>query len=172
MFCKFFIFFVYMKIICQNPSKNFHCKTQITVKKNSNLSSLTDIVSNINYQIFQQLKQSCWNHPPTSYTTVLLNVTFLKNMTDALRTVFHILPIFYPSSISKETTNFINIYYTSDLQRINSELIKQKKQPSLSSKVQTIPYFQSIQQITFFIVIILKIYLCSYCCVLSSSSDV
>ena len=32
-FCRFFIFFAYMKIICQTPSKNSDCKTQITVKE-------------------------------------------------------------------------------------------------------------------------------------------
>ena len=33
MFCRYFIFFAYMKIICQTLSKNSDCKIQITVKK-------------------------------------------------------------------------------------------------------------------------------------------
>ena len=71
---------------------------------------------------------------------------------------------------------------------INSNLLKQKFQPSLLNKVQTIPYFQCIQQIavciyiirTFFTVMILNIFVYSYCCnffvikyfLLTSSSDI
>ena len=33
---------------------------------------LIDIVSNIDYLIFLYFKQSCRDHPPISYTTVLL----------------------------------------------------------------------------------------------------
>ena len=81
----------------------------------------------------------------------------------------------------------IFLTFTRYLTLINSNLIKPKKQPSLSNKVQTIPYFQCIWQIaiciriicSFFTVITLNIFVCSYCCklfvikyfLLTSSSD-
>ena len=80
MFCRFFIFFEYMKIICYISSIHSDCKTQITCQEKLHLRMffpLTDIVYHIyiyiDYPIdFGNLsKQSCWDHTPTSYTTVL-----------------------------------------------------------------------------------------------------
>ena len=66
----------------------------------------------------------------------------------------------------------LTLTFIRHLTLINRNLIKERNQSSLSNKVETIPYFQCIQQIpvciyiicTFFIVIILNIFVCSYCC--------
>ena len=92
-FAEISSFLEYMRIIWWTLSANSDYKTQITVKKSSNLRMffpLTDIVSNINYPSFWLFKQSCWDHPPTFYTTVLPKRVerkfwvwlFYKNMKD------------------------------------------------------------------------------------------
>ena len=53
--------------------KTSDCKTQITVKKNCSLRisfPLIGIVSNVRYPTFWLLKQCCWDHPSTFYSTV------------------------------------------------------------------------------------------------------
>ena len=66
----------------------------------------------------------------------------------------------------------LKLTFIRDLTLINTNLIQQIKQLSLSNKVQAIPYFQCIEQIlvynyiicTFLTVIVLNILMCSYCC--------
>ena len=69
----------------------------------------------------------------------------------------------------------LTLTFIRHLTLINRNLIKERNLSSLSNKVSTIPYFWCIQQIpvciyfifTFFIVIILNIFVCSHCCKLS-----
>ena len=42
-FAGFSCFFIYMKIICQTPNKNFDCKIQTTFKENSNFLNVFSI---------------------------------------------------------------------------------------------------------------------------------
>ena len=90
-----FHIFVNMKILCYIPNKSSECKTRLLSKKPQIpwiFFLLLNIVSNTDYLIFWWLKQSCQDHPPTSYTTVLLKGVgwefwewlFYKNMKDTL----------------------------------------------------------------------------------------
>ena len=90
-----FHIFVYIKILCYTPNKSSDCITRLLSKKPQIpwiFFPLINIVSNTDYLIFWWLKQSCQDHPPTSYTTVLLKGVgwkfwewlFYKNMKDTL----------------------------------------------------------------------------------------
>ena len=120
----FHIFFAYMK----TPSKNSDCKTQITVKKlqsqnafSFNRHCIQSPIKTI--QFFGNLRRvaetSTSSPLPSPYPTPLsyfrgwngnFEWPFYKNIKDAFNEDLLLCPFCFPSSISNETTDFINIY--------------------------------------------------------------
>ena len=44
MFCVFFVFFIYIRIICQTPKKILDCKIKVTINRNFNLWYFTFVL--------------------------------------------------------------------------------------------------------------------------------
>ena len=92
-FCRFFIFLHIWRSFARPQIKTLIVKFRLLSRKiliQWMFFPLINIFSNINYPIFWWLQQSCWEHPPTSYTTALLKWVgwkfwvwlFYKNMKD------------------------------------------------------------------------------------------
>ena len=74
-FCRFFIFFLIWKSLARPQIKTLIVKFRLLSRKTPipwMFFPLINIVSNVDYPIFWWFKQTCQDHPPTSYNTVLL----------------------------------------------------------------------------------------------------